>query len=122
MNWEIQNVTPGEPLETGLEKPQKSRGKTPHERAQEAHNRLYQAAQWFDRLMEEYNKNSSVWGILWWWMVSLWIRVMEVFGSDMTMAFIGRVNQGGKVAVIRTLIGVRKDYKSIDRIFRTRFG
>jgi len=122
MNWEIQNVTPKEPLETGLEKPQKGGGKTPHQRAQEAHNRLYQAAQRFDKLMEEYNKNSWVWGVLWWWMVSVWIMAMEVFGSDMTMAFIGRVNQGGKIAVARTLIGVRKDYKSIERLFRTRFG
>jgi len=105
-----------------VEKPSRGRAPTPHERAQVAHICLHEAAKRFDRIMEEYCKNSWVWCILCWRMVSLWVSAMTVFGSDMRMAFIGRVNQGGNIAVARTICSVRKDCRAIERLFRTRFG
>lgn len=74
----------------------------------------------------------GMWPMVLWWIISLWIRVVESFGSNMTMAFIGRINTGNEQA-IRTLLSVRKDiarirkkirdsHHEIERLFRTKIG
>lgn len=80
------------------------------------------------RRMAERLTRQQISGMVMWWIISLWIRVIEIFGGNMEMAFIGRINTGDRM-VTETMSSVRKDlarmrnrYAQLERMFRTRFG
>ena len=78
-------------------------------------------------------RQGAMWPMMLWWIISLWIRVVEIFGSNMTMAFIGRINTDKGNDMLRKYLSVRKDLArikyninttrhEIERLFRTRIG